>query len=70
MQRTWDASRGQQSKCRAAFVCAGPDLYLLVPAIHLPLQNIDDLRSSQQHLLLLMELLLQGLQKLRQTINA
>lgn len=42
----------------------GSDLYLLVPAIHLPLQNVNDLRSSQQHLLLLMELLFQGLEKL------
>lgn len=40
------------------------DLYLLVPAVHLSLQNVDDLRFTQQHLLLLVELLLQSLQEL------
>lgn len=41
------------------------DLYLLVPAVHLPLQNVDDLRFPQQNLLLLVELLFQGLEKLK-----
>lgn len=41
------------------------NLYLLVPAIQLSLENIDDLGLTQQHLLLLMELLLQSLEKLR-----
>lgn len=42
-----------------------PDLDLLVPAIHLSLENIDDLSFTQQHLLLLMKLLFQSLQKLK-----
>lgn len=32
-------------------------LYLLVPAIHLSLENINDLCFTQQHLLFLMKLL-------------
>lgn len=50
---------------REAGVCGEvPDLDLQVPAVHLCLQDVDDLSFAQQHLLLLMELLLQGLQQL------
>lgn len=43
----------------------GPaDLDLLVPAVHLSLQHVDDLRLPVQNLFLLMQLLLQSLQQL------
>lgn len=49
---------------RVGFMGEVPDLDLQVPAVHLSLQDVDNLSFAQQHLLLLMELLLQRLQQL------
>lgn len=45
------------------------DLYLLVPAVHFSLENINDLSFTKQNLLLLVKLLFQSLQKLRRRIE-